>query len=379
MSSNAYQRFAGVLLCLAGSMGFAAAQEPARSQGTPIIFSDPSPKKSSAISSNLTELRKPQAPFRNRESDLKGPLNIFRPGGSENEDALKRVVPTTPVLNKKSAKDLLNEQAEMMYLSPGGDGDKAGDDTLFGLDNNKSVDPYKKGPRNSLERYYDQMDRARGIATNQAAASSPFGSLDDTQPDKFGVNNKSDKGLRPGNSSKAERNPNSSALLPNSDDAMSGSAKLRDVSGIRSPKPLFGNATDHSSGRRTASEERMEDFKRLLEGSRYSGDTRDKALGPVDNYRNFNSPNSIYGGNTAARTPALPAATPTWSSTRSAKPDPQQEFVKSANLIGDPGKPEGLAALKAFPSLNEPPPQIQSAPAIKAPPTTTFKVPKRRF
>ena len=375
MKASVCPSFAGVLVCLAGSLTFASAQTPAaRSQGAPIIFSNPNAKQST-VSSNLTELRKPQAPFRNLESELKGPLNIFRPSGDENAEALKRVVPTAPTLNRKSAKELLNEQAEAAYLSPGSSDPQNGDDAFFGLDN-KSYDPYKRSPRNSLERYYDQMDRARGMTTNQATASNPFGSLEDSQSDKFGFSNKPDKNLRPENSLKTERNLSSSAQLPNVEDSKMSSQRMRDISGINSPKPLFGNS-DTSSGRLSAREERMEDFKRLLEGPRYSGTARNNALSPGDNYRNFNSPSSVYGGNPAARQPAAPVVTPSFSSAK--KPDPQKEFVKSANLVGDPGKPEGLKELKAFPSLNEAPPQIQPAPPVIKPTTSTFKVPKRRF
>lgn len=375
MKASVCPSFAGVLLCLAGSLTFANAQAPARSQGAPIIFSNPNAKQS-VVSSNLTELRKPQAPFRNLESELKGPLNIFRPTGNENADAFKRVVPTAPALNLKSAKELLNEEAEAAYLSPGSNNPQNGDDGFFGLED-KSFDPYKRSPRNSLERYYDRLDRSRDMmATNRTATSNPFGSLEDSQSDKFGFGNKPDKSLRPENSLKSERNPSSSAQLPNAEESKMSSQRMRDISGINSPKPLFGSS-DTSSGRLSAREERMEDFKRLLEGPRYSGAARNNALSPADNYRNFNSPNSAYGGNSAARQPAAPAVTPSFSSTK--KPDPQKEFVKSANLVGDPGKPEGLKELKAFPSLNEAPPQIQPAPPVIKPTTSTFKVPKRRF
>lgn len=381
MNARTGQCILGAWLCLTGSLTFTAAQQPApapaRDPGAPIIFSDPNPQQTS-VSSNLTELRKPQAPFGSLDSNLKGPNLLRSSGANENAAALKRIVPTAPTLNRKSAKELENEQAEMMYLFPNGADGKTGNNTLFNPDDKPGN--AKGSPRTSLEQqYYEQLDRSRGVMTNQAAANNPLGNLNETTADKFGaLNPKLDKVPRSGNSASLEVGTKTSTALTPLDDARTSSSRLADTANaIRSPKSLFGEASDSSIPRRSASEARMDDFKRLLEGPRSSGATPNNALGAADSYRNFNSPSALYGGNAAARTPAPTVTVPTVVSTSTAKPDPQQEFVRSANLMGNPIKPEGLAELKSFSSLSEPPPRV--AAPVQQPPVSTFKIPKRRF
>ena len=64
-------------MSLVGGRMVAHPEEPARQRGAPIIFSEP---KSDTVSTNLNQLDLKASPFKDLESDLKKPFQIFDSG-----------------------------------------------------------------------------------------------------------------------------------------------------------------------------------------------------------------------------------------------------------------------------------------------------------
>jgi hypothetical protein len=362
MKSRVFKQMGLVGLLFTSGAGLLSAQEAARSSGTPIIFSE---SKSPSTSSNLTELRKPQSPFRNLESELKRPFEVFDNGTPQsNVRPTRRVTP--PPQNKKSVKDMLNQQAEDMYLSPELYDEEKANEAFFQLDG-ASTDPYKQKPRNSLDRYYDRIERNRQPATNRFKAD-PFGTAATAKTDPFGLENKLGRPSVPVPRRETGGLPTSSLANPG---LSSDNSSFRSFS--RPPSSAF-STRDTEAAQRSASQARMENFKRLLAGPRASSATQPDALTP-----------GAFSSRSAARPSASPTITPSRSTSSisafdRSKPatqeDPHKAFVKSAGLVGDPGKPQGLPE---FDRSVGTPTAVAAPVAPKPRPVSTFKLPKRRI
>lgn len=343
-------RFGFMTLLVLGGVTFLSAQSADRPRGNAIIFSGP---KSDAVSSNLNELRVPASPFRDMESSLKKPFELFEPGkpGPNSLPIPKNIPAPQPQLKQKPLKDILNERAEAMFLEPGlHEGET--DEDLFKTTED-SYDPYTRKPKNSLDRYYDRVDRSM---TNRASGADPIGSSLDLR-DSLNPNSANPFAERPVQD--AWRNPADPRFRTPS---TAGDFK-RDVFGER-PDPAVPNRPEsYYPSYRQQKADRLDSFKQLLEGSGTS-----RANSPARNRNNY------------ATTPARPTAPSPAATGFNAKPAgataPADTFAKSAGLIGTPGAPQGLPDYAAPASGIQTDARRQST---KPPPLPTFNVPQRRF
>lgn len=345
---SSYRRLGFIALLLLGNGLMLRAETPPRSRGTAIIFSAP---KSDTISSNLNELRTPASPFRELESNLKKPFDLFDSGKpSGNHYPALRTMPTPPPeVKKKSFKDVLNERAEEMFLEPKLHLGET-DDDLYKTDDNL-LDPYGRKPKNSMDRYYDRVDRA---LTNRPA-NSALGNTGLDARDPLSRNNlnplaspadinlprrSTDNGLRPLNT---PENIFSDRLARDQNDRLPASQ----------PNSPFSNYRDQK-------ETRLETFKRLLE--------------PNSSRPNNPGQSYIYGS-TPARTTTSPASNPEYGYKPAGATAPAaNSFSKSAGLIGVPASPQGVPDYAAS-SLNT----VRPPPSSPKPVPSTFNIPKRRF
>jgi len=334
------------------------AETPARSRGNTIIFSDP---KNDTVSSNLTELRAPASPFREMESTLSKPFELFEPGKSRPPQKFVPP-PPAPEVRKRPMKDILNARAEEMFLDPNRQPGET-DSDLFSPDAD-TPDSAARKPMSALDRYYDRMDR---VLTNRPAAENPLSSTPDTfdplnrnnlnpfAPDRALINQRppSDNKLNPFSIPENDRN--------NSRDSLFG---VRDPERSPTLKPV-----EAFSGYRAEKENRLDAFKRLLEGP-----SQNRSGNPPPN-----NSGSYRGASASASTRPPAYASPTTLGT-STKPTPgltpANSFNKSAGLVGAPGTIQGLPDYTAASSglnsgLSTPPPKPLPAPS--------FSVPKRRF
>ncbi|HNQ72236.1 MAG TPA: hypothetical protein PKN95_01365 [Verrucomicrobiota bacterium] len=366
------------LFCLGNSLLTGVADEPARDKGAPIIFSDSSAPTARLMSSNLNELRKPQAPLRHFESDLNRPLDLFRFDGRNNVIAPHRpVTPPRPV-ERKSTKQQLNEAVEDAYLMQGLGGAKnLRDDELFGLDD-KDADPYKPAPRRTLERYYDRLDQARAAVTNQPSEAA-LSFRDEPALEQSASGRK--LGSRQLNESPAPvdapRGPN--AYLPairSSAEGISARRLGENSSFNNGVQSSWGDTFSRPPSRLSEREARMENFKRLLEGPRSLAIPSRANPNPAYHQSGSYSSGAISSSAPTVSNPGPSSRSP-GSGSNLTPAGPQQEFVKSGNLMGDPLKPQGLPELKALPGLQDPQPVI--SPPLQHAPVPTFKIPRRRI
>ena len=343
-------RLGFLTLLVLGGVTCAFAQSPDRPRGNAIIFSGP---KTDTVSSNLNELRSPASPFREMESSLKKPFEMFEPGkaGANRMPIMKPIPAPQPQLKQKPMKDILNERAEAMFLEPGlHEGET--DEDLFKTTED-SYDPYTRKPKNSLDRYYDRVDRA---TTNRTSAAVPFDSSAELR-DSLDPNNANPFAERPVQD--AWRNPVDNRFRsPGS----FGETRRDGLFGDRPDATAPNRPESYYPSYREQKADRLDAFKQLLEGS--SGA---RAATPSRN-RNY----ATTPARTASPTPATtgfnarPAGTATAADT----------FTKSAGLIGAPGQPQGL------PDYVTPAAGVQTAPSrstTKPVPPPKFNVPQRRF
>ncbi len=340
---------------LVGGRMVAHPEEPVRQRGAPIIFSVP---KSDTASTNLNQLDAKASPFRNLESDLKKPFQIFdsgSSGGSFRPPAGLTDPPAAPVSNRR-IKERMDKRAEMMVLEKdGGDRERADDDLLtteeemFGAAGKKIKTP--------IERYYDQLDRERLPVTNQVSKTDLFGN----QIDPGGEESAGWSFFE--HPFDSERKASARALSRMSNNASNRGGfspenlkpkSFDDLVELQQVKEL----SDRSS---EIKESRLDDYKRLLGGSSYTP-------------RNNDYSPSLPAFGTAPR-PATASPSPAWS-LPSATPASRDSFTSRAGLVGAP------AQLQSLPSFGSTTPGFNSAPAPVAqpkPPTSTFSLPKRQF
>lgn len=360
---------------LGSSLLVACGEEPVRSRGAVVDFSAP---KSDVVSTNLNELRKPISPFQELESNLKSPFeSLEKPRKGPDFRESRRLIQQQQRLNQKTLKESLNERAEQMFLNPEQFEGENSDEAFFQLSKD-SLDPYQKKPKNSLERYNDRQERDRLVLTNRAAIKKPFDDKNLDRPDDWKSDSKAAGLLKPDSYADQDRN-NAFSLFPRT---ATNSSSLSSDFGTAARPEMFDRAMNDSIARQRANTEaRMEDFKRLLEGPRYTQPTATTAQSsfatPAPNY-GLPAANSTA---TASRAVVAPSTIPDWSPFKSsAKGETKDDFATSAGLVGALEKPQGLpefpSATRTLAPLTTPAPEL--TPATKFP-STTFKIPQRRF
>jgi len=357
------------LLLLSGS-AMICAEEPPRSRGTPITFSGP---KSDVVSTNLNDLRKSATPLQDLESQLKLPfqgLDVARPEPDFRES--HRIPPQAQPLNRKTLKESLNQRAEDMFLNPELYDAEKEDEALFQLDK-LSLDPNRKKPKNSFEQF-DEQQRDRAAMTNRASLNKLYGDKNLGRPDELKDDSRAFKPFKP-EYSDVDSAGSLSAFprVATNNSAMTGD---RSVS-LRNPE-VFNRALDDSGSRQqTAASARMEEFKRILEGPRYTppNTTRSASTAAPANYL------TASPAPAASRSTTTSGPTPEWSAFRStSKPEAKPDFVKSAGLVGSPEKLQSLPQFPAPTTAFEPAKPAVTTPApLKKNPAATFKLPQRRF
>jgi hypothetical protein len=363
-----------VALLLASGGATSRSEEPVRARGTAINFSAP---KSDAVSTNLSELRTPVSPFQNLESNLKSPFEALQkppPGPDFREN--RKLIQHNQALQKKSLKDSLNERAEQMFLNPEQFEGETGDEAFFQMSKD-SLDPYQKKPKNSLERYNDRQERDRLMFTNQAARKNLFAEKVPGHPDNLKPDDSLTKPFKIGGYTGGDGN-DSLSLFSRTATNNSSLSPERSTS-IRNPAMFNRAIEDAGIRRRPEAEDRMEDFKRLLEGPRYTPPTptaRSSFATPAANGSTAANPDT-----TAVRTTVTPATTTEWSAFKSTpKDDPRNDFTASAGLVGKLERPQSLPE---FPSATKTlAPTTTPAPAptpIKNISHPIFKIPQRRI
>jgi len=343
-------------MMLAGGLLSTPAEEPARTRGTPIIFSEP---KSDTVSSNLNQLEVKTSLFQGLESDLKKPFDIFNAGwpAASFSSPFNPIAPPAAPINNRRIKELIDKRAEMMLSGP-----DAGDPDL--LDD----DPFKKAGdkldaagrklKTPLDRYYDRLDRERAALTNQVR-----------NPDRFGDKTEADGKKLFGQPTESSFDSYLKAPL-RSPDGLSEPATVRSGLFSDNTKPktfedLMGSRpSDPAPSSSVIKETRLEQFKRLLDRPAYTPS--------ASGY----SPSLPVVG--SVQQPLTASLVPTWSSSSlsasAAKPvNPTDSFTTRAGLVGAPPSLPGLHGFSDTPSsLNTPPPS-----PIRPPPT--FAIPKRQF
>lgn len=354
MSHNV--QFALLVLLILNNGEKLSAQEPQRPRGNAIIFSAP---KSDTVSSNLNELRPPNSPFREMESTLKKPFEMFepnKPGQSSYPASRGMPIPRQPEVKRRTEKEMLNQRAEEMFLEPGLHAGETDDDLYNSTE--RLGDLAGQKPKTALDRYYDRLDR---VMTNRASGDGA--ALDrDTQPsleasieNPFNQNGVWDR----------QRNPFDNRSRPLSAPNNNGRSGL-----FGENERGFGNQSDTDLPQPTSPDyrgfqqpktDRLEAFKQLLDSPSAA-----RTAAPRGNYN-------------VTATPARSAAPPAFSgaySGVSGVTDPADRFTKSAGLIGAPSQPQGVPEYTTTaPSLNG----AASGTAVKPVQVPTFSIPKRRL
>jgi hypothetical protein len=363
------------LLLLSGS-AMMCAEEPARSRGTPIIFSG---SKSDVISTNLNDLRTPSRSLHDLESGLKQALpgiDSPRPGPDLRE--YRNFQRHTPPQTRQSLKDNLNQRAEEMFLNPERYDAEKEDEALFQLDR-LSLDPSRAKSRNSLEQFDERQRNERAAPTNPTGLNNPFGTQGLDRPNELKPDAKLIKPIKTERNSDARPDESLSAFPRN---ATESSAMDPERSPMTRYPSGFNRPIEAPTGRQQeAAEVRMDNFKRLLEGPRYTppANTRGALATAPANYSRTTSGNLSTAP--ATRSAVTPSSASGWSAFKSAtKDETKPDFTKSAGLVGSPDKLEAFPEFPTATAALEPVKPIETtvAPVKKTPPAT-FKLPQRRF
>lgn len=331
------------------------AEDLARQRGTPMTNSEP---KSATISSNRNQLELKASPFKNLESDLKKPFQIFDSGRSAGNSPPPSgpIAPPAAPANNRRLQELLDKRAEMMLFGPeSGDSDLTKDDPLKPAED--SLDAAGGKRRTPLDRFFDMLDRERGAVTNQAPKTDLFG------------NNKDPDGKDPLSRLFSEHPfDGDRTAAARSVGRMSNNAADRGGFFSENLKPKTfddlldaqrpNDPSERSSGLK---ETRLDGFKRLIGGPAYT---------PRSN--NYSPGLPVVG---SSLQPALTSPWPTWSSSPPPA-KPRDSFTSRAGLVGAPPELQTLPAFATTtPSLNPIPPPVLRP---KQPPAS-FTIPKRQF
>lgn len=360
------------LLLLSGS-AMICAEEPARARGNPIIFSGP---KSDAVSTNLNDLRTPTTSrsLHDLESGLKQSFPGLDTPRTEPGFNVNRSIQQQPQpLNRKSLKDSLNQRAEDMFLNPELYEAEKEDEAMFQLDR-ISLDPSRAKPKNSLERFDERQRNDRVAQTNRGGVNNLFGKQNLGRPDELKSDSKLIKPFKTGQNPDA--GPDGSlSVFPRI--AADSSALSTERSSTARHRSGFNRPIEAPTDRQQeAAEVRMDNFKRLLEGPRYTPPANTLATAPANYSRNASGNLTTAP---ATRNTTRPNSMSEWSAFKSTtKVETKPDFAKSAGLVGSPEKLEAFPEFPSSTAALEPVKPVTPTPVKKAPPTT-FKLPQRRF
>lgn len=337
----------------------AQAQNSSRDRSAPIIFTSP---KADTISTNLHEINVKKALFRNLESEIRKPFELFDNAPTQPKLSVPRIN-NAPPINKPNLRAILEKSAEEQFLHGNANGQDDPDDPFKSSES--SMDPLRYKPKTALDRYYDRLEREQTGRTNNSSTTDLFGrNKERTAEEKSALeanqNDQNPKREQDVFSQYNKQSPNKA----DTDSSLSKAGKKPD--GERS----FGvNAFEPVDRAILQRETRMENFKKLLDGPAHTQ--------PQNN--NIQKP-SAYGS-TEPSTPrsAYPTPSPAWSSvkpTTAPSLNPGSSFKKSAGIVGGAARPAGLQdyALSSGASLSTPITPIQE----KKMKPSTFSPPTRR-
>ena len=337
------------------------AQDRSRDRGAPIIFTS---TKTDTISTNLHEVNVKQTPFKNLESEVRKPFEIFDKESTQPRFLPPRQNNNAPNINKPNLKAMMDKNAEEQFLN----GNQNGQEDL----NNPfkspeaSVDPLTRKPKTTLERYYDRLEREQIGRTNHYSTTDLFGrKKEQTIEEKYALEGKKGDnylGREQDIYSRANRQMSNNASTDNS---FSRTGKPPD--GERSFGATVNDPFDRASTQR---ETRMENFKKLLEGP---------ARPQPQNNNSFQKTSPYGSPGYSAQRPANPPPSPSWSfvkPTTLSPLNPGSSFSKSSGIVGGAARPAGLQdyASSASASLSTPIAPVQP---VKMKPSA-FNPPTRR-
>ncbi|HEX5222653.1 MAG TPA: hypothetical protein VFZ59_24065 [Verrucomicrobiae bacterium] len=354
----AYQVGLTLALLGAGQWTLPAADEAPKPRQAPIVFSTP---KSDTVSSNLNQIGTKSSSLRSLESGLTKPFEIFDSSRPVQPPArFAPVTPSTPAVNNRKLKDVLDRRAEESYLLAEDDEPETSRETSREgtRPDRESLDPVTGRRKTSLDRYYDRIDRMRAGVTNQTSRSNGlFGDQDD--PDE-----KDDsKSRRSGSFLDRELSVNARALgrMSNSASASEGGWFSSDRLKPRNSGDLYELGRVEQPAPRTtvrAKDTRLEEFKRLLDGPGYGSRNMDATAPPSST--GYQPPKSSLSAPAPSLNSGLQPAGPSYANT--------------------PGFSASTPALPGYagsaPSVTARPPAPETT---QKPPVPSFKIPRGRF
>ncbi len=344
--------------CLVVAMTVTHAQDRSRDRGTPIIFSAP---KADTISTNLHEVNEKKSPFKNLESEIRKPFEIFDSGPTQPRfKPAQRINNAPQPVNRSSLKAILEKSAEEQFLNGNQSGQEDLNDPFKSPDS--AMDPLRKTKSlTPLDRYYERLEKEQGVRTNKSNTLDLFGNKKErTTEEKHALeSNRHNAGREQDIYSKAYGQSSNNAAT---DNLFSRTGKMPEGGRVGSPS---GNGVDHAMIQR---ETRMENFKKLLDGPTYSQ--------PQNN--NYLPKASTYGSTEkSGQRPGYITPAPTFSSKpATATPVLGSSFSKSSGIVGTAGRPVGLQdyASSDAARLSTPVAPVQQ-PKMKP---STFNPPTRR-
>ena len=338
----------------------AHAQDSSRDRGAPIIFSLP---KADTISTNLHEVNVKKAPFKNLESEVRKPFELFDSTPTQPRFVPPQRINSAPTVNKSNLKAILEKSAEEQFLNGYLSGQEDPNDPFKSPES--SMDPLRRNkPKTSLDRYYDRLEKEQGARTNKSGTVDLFGNKKErTTEEKNALEaNQKDK--------KSDSDPDAFSRTggQNSNNAATDNNFSR--TGRKPVGGRFGSSTADAVDRATLQREtRMENFKKLLDGPAYTQ--------PL-NQNNFQSTPSYGNTESSSQRSSYLNPSPSWSPTKPGSTTPVipgSSFTKSSGIVGGAGRPIGLQdyATSAGASLSTPVTPVQqqkkAKPSTYSPPT----------
>lgn len=335
------------------------AQDRSRDRGAPIIFSSP---KTDTISTNLHEVNEKKSPFKNLESEIRKPFEIFDSGPTQPKfKPAQRINNAPQPVNRPGLKAILEKSAEEQFLN-GKQGEqedlndpfKSPDSTMDPLGKNKS--------KTALDRYYDRLEKEQGVRTNKSDTLDFFGNKKErTVEEKHALeSNRHNAGREQDIYSKTFGQASTNAATEN---IFSRTGKIPEGGRIGSPSR---SGVDRAMLRQ---ETRMENFKKLLDGPAYSQPKNDNFIPKASSYGStekvaqrlgYITPTPSFSSKPATTTPLVPGSS----------------FSKSSGIVGTAGRPSGLQEYESSDAaqLSTPVAPVQK-PKMKP---STFNPPTRR-
>jgi len=350
----------------------AIAQQPPSKRGRPIRFSEP---RSDVVSSNVNQLRTSQTSLQELEQSFKKPFELLSPS----DDPVVRL--TVPPLRhfppsaarSRQMKELLEKRNEWVFLEPE-------DYYDLGLTAEEMLnvpeygaDGEVKKRKTPLERYYDNMDKARAAAqaaiTNRARGEETPGTrLVDEETERLNeprFTRQSDSLKRGSGEVERPFEPLSTVELPAFTQTGSEPSLARDFS------ELFGFGKSEAAQLETEKarnlEARSQEFKQLLEMR--SASTLNPGAGTLNSWisRPLGTPPALAAGGLDA----LSGTSAGSSSPLANNPAP------NPGSLSPPALQPGAAANSGLPNWRATLPAPE--PSRKGLPAPAFQIPQRKF